>query len=83
MVWEKMIGYEIGDPDFLELEELREETKRPKIFIFDFNKNPSRKKVLENKAKLFLDNDCSKILTLDLIEDYYSLKKSKRMNFKE
>ena len=83
MVWEKMIGYEIGDPDFLELKELREETKRPKVFIFDFNKNPSRKKVLENKAKLFLDNDCSKILTLDLIEDYYSLKKSKRMNFKE
>ena len=83
MVWEKKKGYGIEDPEFLELEELREQTKNPKFFIFDLKKIPTRKKIQRNKEKIILGNNSFSILNTDLIKDYYTLKKSKRINFKE
>lgn len=55
-----------------------------KIILFNLNHKPDNNKRIQNQAKkLIIDSELSSIWDESLINDYYALKGTKRINFKE
>ena len=69
--------------EYFKLLKERKNIKRPKFFMFNWNKKNSEEKKAKKQIKNSLETHYRSILTPDLVKDYYALKNNKRINFKE
>ena len=69
--------------EYFKLLKERKNIKRPKFFMFNWNKQNEEEKPIRKQVKTSFETHYRSILTPDLVKDYYALKHKKRINFKE